>query len=129
MDGGPCDAETVGVLACDADLHRVLMSGRSAVLDYGRAVRTVPTDLWNAVLVRDGHCRHPGCDRPPDWCEAHHVIPFPHGPTAIDNLVLLCSRHHHLVHRPDWHGKLRPDGEYEVTDAHGRVWVSRPGGW
>ncbi|MHB8466281.1 MAG: HNH endonuclease signature motif containing protein [Acidimicrobiales bacterium] len=41
----------------------------------------------------------PGCDRPPGWCQAHHIIWWTKdGPTDLDNLALLCSHHHHLVH-------------------------------
>jgi hypothetical protein len=52
-----------------------------------------------AVIVRDRHCRFPGCDRPPSWCDAHHVRHWDKGgPTALHNLVLLCRRHHRLIH-------------------------------
>ena len=50
------------------------------------------------------------------------------GPTRLDNLVLLCRRHHTLIHRPGWSDKLLPDGTYEVTDPRGRVWQTRPSG-
>ena len=43
-----------------------------------------------------------------------------------DNLVLLCSRHHHVLHQPGWHAKLRPDGTFEVTDPEGRVRGTAP---
>ncbi|HUC14479.1 MAG TPA: HNH endonuclease signature motif containing protein [Acidimicrobiales bacterium] len=42
--------------------------------------------------MRDRHCRHPGCDLPPPWCDAHHVVHFSKGgPTRLDNLVLGCT--------------------------------------
>ena len=45
----------------------------------------------------------PGCDRPSEWCQAHHLIPFEHGgSTDLANLCLLCSHHHHLVHEGGW---------------------------
>ncbi len=48
--------------------------------------------------------RWPGCEIPPGWCEAHHVKYWQHGgETSYENGVLLCSRHHHFLHRhPDW---------------------------
>lgn len=126
LDDLPLDAATVDRLRCDATLHRVI-TARSAVLDYGTAVRSVPAPLWAAVLVRDRQCRFPGCDRGAGWCEAHHVVPAARGgPTRLDNLVLLCTRHHHLCHRSGWQAKLRPDGHLHVTTPAGRVLTSEP---
>jgi hypothetical protein len=48
------------------------------------------------------------------------------GLTELANLVLLCSRHHHVLHQPGWHAKLRPDGELEVTDRAGTVRATSP---
>ena len=105
----------------------MLVRGRSAILDYGRATRAVPPPLWTVVVLRDQRCRFRGCDRPGTWCEAHHVIPWEKGGTTEPgNLVLLCSRHHHVVHRPGWHARLGPDGTFEVTDPHGRILATRP---
>jgi len=106
---------------------RVVMAGRSAVLDYGMATRTIPTPLWNALVIRDESCRFPGCDRPPNWCEGHHVVWVTRGgPTELANLVLVCARHHHLLHRPGWHAKLLPDGLLEVTAPDGEVRCTSP---
>lgn len=127
VDGLGLDHPTTERYLCDAALHRVVMEGRSAILDYGATSRTIPAPLWNALVVRDEHCRFPGCDRPASWCEAHHVRHWLHGgPTAIDNLVLLCHRHHHRLHQPGWHAKLRPDAHLEVTDPRGRVRTTAP---
>jgi hypothetical protein len=129
LDGTVLDAATLHRLACDAGVHRVVMAGRSTILDYGSTTRTAPANLWAAVVARDRHCRFPGCDRPPQWCEAHHLVSWEHGgTTAIGNLALLCSRHHHVVHAPGWHAKLLPDGTVEVTDPDGRVHATRPPG-
>ncbi len=125
LDGSILDAATLQRLLCDAGVHRVVTDGRSSVLDYGTTTRTVPANLYNALVVRDRHCRIPGCDRPPDWCEAHHLRWVTHGgPTALDNLALVCSRHHHLLHTPGWDAKLRPDATLEVTDPQGRTRTS-----
>ncbi len=126
-DGTGLDRGSVERLLCDAALHRVLTQGRSTILDYGSATRTIPAPLYNALVVRDRHCRFPGCDRPAAWCEGHHVRPWLHGgPTQILNLVLLCSRHHHLLHHPHWHAKLLPDATLEVTNPHGHVRTTTP---
>ena len=127
VDGSVLDPATLGRLACDAGIHRVVTDGRSAILDYGTTTRTVPAPLFNALVIRDRHCRYPGCDRPPDWTEAHHVRWVTRGgATALDNLVLLCTRHHHLLHAPGWHAKLLPDNTLEITDPQGRTHTSTP---
>jgi hypothetical protein len=126
-DGTHLDRATLDRLLCDAALHRVLTAGRSTILDYGTATRTIPAPLFNALVVRDSRCRFPGCDRPAHWCDGHHVRPWAYGgPTRLTNLVLLCSRHHHLLHQRDWHAKLLPDATLEVTDPRGRVRSSSP---
>ncbi len=122
----PVDGITAGRLLCDSVLHRVLTRGRSAIVDYGHGTRTIAAATWNVLLVRDRHCRFPGCDRLAEWCEAHHVQAWQDGgPTCPSNLVLTCSRHHHLLHTPGWHARLLPDATFEVTDPRDRVRVTR----
>jgi hypothetical protein len=127
VNGTPLPARTTEWLSCDSELHRIVMSGRSTVLDYGSAVRTISQALWAALVVRDRHCRHPGCDRPPPWCDAHHVVHFAKGgPTRLDNLVLGCSRHHHLWHDQGWQLSLARDGTLTLVSPHGLVLTSSP---
>jgi hypothetical protein len=129
IDGTILDAPTVQRLFCDTGVHRVITNGRSSILDYGTTTRTVPANLFNALVIRDRHCRFPGCDRPPDWTEAHHVRwVLDGGTTALDNLVLQCSRHHHLLHSPGWHAKLLPDATLIVTTPDGRTLEGQPPG-
>jgi hypothetical protein len=129
VDGGFVDGATVRRLLCDASVHRVVVEGRSTILDYGTSTRTVPPHLWAALVLRDRHCRHAGCDRPSEWCEAHHVVPvLEGGPTSLDNLVLKCTRHHHIGHLPGWEEKLLPGGKLVVTDPVGRTRTTRPPG-
>lgn len=98
---GPVHPEIARRWACDASVSRVVTRGRSEPLDVGRRTPVVPNPMRRAVIVRDRHCRFPGCDRPPPWCDAHHVIHWADGGmTALQNLVLLCRRHHRLVHEP-----------------------------
>jgi Domain of unknown function (DUF222) len=101
---GPIHPETARRLACDAAISRVIVCGRSEPLDVGRKTPIVPAPMRRALIVRDQHCRFPACDRPPPWCDAHHVRHWVNGgPTALSNLVLMCRRHHRLVHE----GKFR----------------------
>jgi hypothetical protein len=98
-DVGRIDGETARQLACDANVSRVITDAASQPLDVGRKAKVVPPALRRAVAVRDGGCAFPGCDRPSSWCDAHHVDHWADGgTTSIDNLVLLCRRHHRLVH-------------------------------
>jgi hypothetical protein len=119
----------LGVLACDAAWHR-LVHDRGAVLHYGRAARDWPVDLANAIATRDAGCRWPGCAAPASWCDIHHVQPWEAGgATDIDNGVLLCRRHHQLLHaRRGWQLELLPDGTVELTHPTGRTQRSQPKG-
>ncbi len=97
---GPIAVAALRRLACDASVVRVVMAGRSQPLDVGRRTPVVPPAIRRALIVRDGGCRFPGCERPHSWCDAHHVVHWADGgPTAISNLVLLCRRHHRAIHQ------------------------------
>lgn len=128
-DGTPASPATVKRTLCDAEVNRVVVTGGSTIIDYGTTVRLFSDAQFQALALRDQHCRWPGCDRPPWWCEAHHVIPFEAGgPTDLANGVLLCTRHHHLGHQPGWTQKLEPDGTFHVTAPDGRTWTTTPPG-
>jgi hypothetical protein len=127
-DGGPVDAATAGALTCDSVLSRVMAAG-STILDFGRTTRVISPALWNALLLRDRHCRFDRCEVPGSRCDAHHVIPWEHGgETSLTNLTLECRGHHRTLHKPGWSAKLLPDGTFEVTDPTGRTRTSRPPG-
>lgn len=98
-DGPVVTPETARRIACDSSVSRVITRGESEVLDVDRATRTVPAAIRKALIIRDRHCRFSGCDRPHRWCDAHHVEHWADdGPTSLDNLILLCRRHHRTVH-------------------------------
>ena len=86
----------------------VSIGGGWLPLAVGRASRTVTTAQLKALRVRDGGCVHPGCTRTAAFCHAHHVRHWADGgPTAVDNMVLLCRHHHRTLHSGDW--SLVPD--------------------
>jgi hypothetical protein len=96
--GVPLTAATIRQLACDASLHPIFTRG-SELLDIGRRTRIVPAALRRALVARDGGCRFPGCDRAASWCDAHHIRFWTDGgSTSLPNLLLLCRRHHRLLH-------------------------------
>jgi hypothetical protein len=68
-DGTVLSYATITRLLCDCAIHRVVTKGGSAILDYGRTTQTIPAALFNALVVRDRHCRFPGCDRPASWAD------------------------------------------------------------
>lgn len=89
-------------------------------LAYGRSMRIVPGALRQVVALRDQHCVVPGCDVPAHRCEVHHVQPWAlGGATDIDNLALLCVRHHRSVESGKW--QLRPR---TPQDSPGGYWVA-----
>jgi hypothetical protein len=103
--------ETVRRLACDAAVSRIITRGGSEPLDVGRRTRTIPPAIRRAVVIRDRHCAFPGCDRPPQWCDVHHIRHWARGgETCVANLALLCRRHHRLVHEGRWELTMGVDG-------------------
>ena len=107
----PVGIETLRRLACDSGITRVLFDKESAVVEVGRAKRTVTPHQRRAVEARDGGCVWPRCSRAARWCAAHHVVHWARGGrTNLDNLVLLCHRHHVMVHEHGWQLVRTDDG-------------------
>jgi hypothetical protein len=101
---------------------RVVMAAGSEPLDVGRRTAVVSPALRRAVVLRDHHCRFPGCDRPPAWCDAHHVRHWADGgSTSLENLLLLCRRHHRLVHARRGFDVQIVDGEPTFRRPDGSV--------
>ncbi len=105
--GKPCELDETGVitaeaarrLACDSSISRIITQGASEPLDVGRRTRTISSALRRALVVRDGGCVIQGCDRPPRWCDAHHIQHWVDGgETSLANTELLCRRHHTMEH-------------------------------
>jgi hypothetical protein len=147
--GGPVFTETGGRapralvrrLACHSAVTRIVFGPDGAVLDVGRAQRTVTGQMRRAVIARDQHCVWPQCDQPPSRCEVHHAIAHwaDGGNTSVTNSALLCWHHHQLVDTKDitmhWTGKTPADTTtsalletgWAFTDAHGhRIQLPEP---
>lgn len=87
-------------LHCNDNVQYLVTGDGGEPLELGRKRRHFSPHQRKALIVRDRHCRAPGCAAPPDWCEAHHVVPWADGgPTDLDHGILLCNFHHHEVHR------------------------------
>src|SRR2546428_732119 len=99
----PISSTSVQRMACDCSVTRVLLSQESMTIDVGRSKRVISNSLRKVLKIRDGHCRLPGCERPASWCDGHHLVHWIHGgETNLGNLVLLCRRHHRMVHEGGW---------------------------
>jgi hypothetical protein len=102
----PIPAETARRLACDAAITPIIDG------EADRTSRVVPGATRRALIARDKGCRFPGCDCPPAWTDAHHVKHWADGgTTTLENLILLCRRHHRLVHEEGWTLELALDRE------------------
>ena len=96
--GEQLSATAVRRLACDAVVIPAVLGGRGEVLNVGRTQRLVTAAIWKALVLRDEHCRFPGCRRLPIACDAHHLVPWSEGGvTSLDNLVLLRLSHESRV--------------------------------
>jgi len=89
----------------------------SLPLDLGRSTDTVPPTMRRAVIVRDKHCRFPGCIQPPPYCQVHHLIPVARGgPTSLENCCLVCLFHHQIaIHKWGWQLDMHADGTTTAT--------------
>ncbi len=100
---GPVAAATIRKIACDADIIPALLGTHGELLDLGRKTRLFTPAQRQALTARDQGCTFPNCTMPAPWCEAHHITYWSHGgPTNTDNGALLCSGHHHLIHKEQW---------------------------
>lgn len=120
------DGATIERLSCDCLLTRV-MRASSVDVELSHATVEIPMKLRRAVIARDAHCRYGGCGRPAAWCDVHHVYERGHGGEhRLGNLVLLCGRHHHRIHRLKLRVELDPDGTFRVFEANKNVRCTRP---
>jgi hypothetical protein len=95
----PISVATVQELICDAGMRRALVGDNDQPLALGELERYFTTHQRRALGIRDGGCVWPHCTAPPSWCHAHHVLEWEHGgQTDINNGVLLCPAHHHMLH-------------------------------
>ncbi|HSJ59802.1 MAG TPA: DUF222 domain-containing protein [Jiangellaceae bacterium] len=119
--GGLISPSTARRIACCAGIQRVVLDPNGAVLDVGREFRTATPAQFAALNARDGGCAFPGCTRPASWCIAHHIEHWADGgETNLDNLVLLCTHHHTVVHHHGWDVQLGPD---RLPDFFPPPWV------
>jgi hypothetical protein len=94
---------TVERHACDGGYLPVLFTDNGQSLNVGQTQRFHTTRQRTAIAARDGGCLAPDCERPPSWCEVHHINPYSTGgDTSVSDGVLLCRYHHLLTHNNNW---------------------------
>jgi hypothetical protein len=102
LDSGErLSATAVRIMCCDALLLPAVLGTAGQPLDLGRERRLFTGPIRRALVLRDGGCAFPACDRPPRWCQGHHILGWHEGGTTnLSNAVLLCGYHHRLLHQP-----------------------------
>jgi hypothetical protein len=103
----PVPASTIAQLRCTSPTVTTVFGDRGEILHHGKTRRLFTPAQNRALAARDGGCIWPSCERPPSWCETHHVNEWvsddhPPGRTDIDNGVLLCHFHHSHLHKSSW---------------------------
>ena len=108
----PVSSRTARRMACDSTVARVVLGQESLVIDVGRSRRVVDGALRKALALRDKHCQWPACERPASWCDGHHLAHWiDGGETNLENCLLLCKRHHRMVHEGGWQLVKTDEGE------------------
>jgi hypothetical protein len=104
-------------IGCGALFERVLLAPNGAVLSLGRSVRLATPAQRRALALRDRGCVIPGCSRPANQTDAHHVTSWVSGGvTDVDEMVLACGPHHSAIHA----------GIYRIVMRDGVPWVAMP---
>jgi hypothetical protein len=114
LGGGSVLPATVQRLRCGSWISRVVMDTNGEILDLGRTARLFSAAQQRAIKIRDGGCALECCDRPPEWCDAHHLDPYGPptlGETNLDNGLAMCRPHHTLVHK-GWTPVQDEDGRW-----------------
>jgi Domain of unknown function (DUF222)/HNH endonuclease len=94
-------------LADEAAISLLVRDATGVVLRHGRTKRIATRSQTLALIARDRGCSFPGCDKPPEWCQRHHIVAWADGGrTDLDNLTLLCHNHHRNFDAAGWSCQL-----------------------
>jgi len=123
---------TIERYACTTGVVPILFNNNGDVINHGHEQRLYGGPQKLDLAARDGGCTFGYCDRPPSWCEAHHIDHWArdHGKTNLDRGLLLCRHHHMLVHNNGWDIE-RVEGQTvfippETVDPHRTPIPARP---
>ncbi|TDX81610.1 HNH endonuclease [Rathayibacter sp. PhB151] len=138
LDDAPADLDGYGPVPADvarelirtaASFTRVLTDqDTGAVVSVGRTWRVPPAQMRLHLQLRDQTCRFPGCTRTASTAEADHTLEWRNGgETSLENLVMLCTSHHHVRHGEQWsYDRIDDHGTIEWTSPTGRRISNRP---
>jgi hypothetical protein len=119
-------SQTVRRLLCNGRVQTVVEDGDGRVLGLGRMSRDPAPWMIRQVRYRDRECRFPGCGAK-RFTEAHHIVWWRHGGrTDLDNLLLICSFHHRLVHEDGWSVERERDGSVRWRRPNGARYQAGP---
>jgi Domain of unknown function (DUF222) len=121
IDGqtAPVSLQTAERLLCGGEIHAIGFDDHGHFIEHGSDARLYSRKQRGILAAKFGGCMDPDCDRPPSWCEAHHILHWnrDRGRTLIINGILLCKYHHLFYHNRG----------YEITcDSDGRYWKVPP---
>jgi hypothetical protein len=104
--------DTVERLGCADGFVPIAFSDDGQGMNVGITQRFHTTRQRIPIAARDGGCLMLDCERPPSWCEVHHIVEWQHGgETSVQDGVLLCRYHHHWMHNQGWR-IIREDSDY-----------------
>ena len=123
-NGDPVAPAAVSRMICNARITAVFVDADRVPLAAGRTIRHANRAQRRALRAMYRTCGFGDCDVTFDRCEIHHIIPWEQGgPTDLDNMVPLCSRHHHVVHEDHWTLELAPDRTLTVRQPDGTIFA------
>jgi uncharacterized protein DUF222/HNH endonuclease len=126
-DGPVIGGTTVQRLLCNARIQAVVERPDGGVVGLGRLSREPSGWMMRQLRHRDGGCRFPGCDAR-RFTQAHHIEWWSKGgPTELENLVLICSFHHKLVHEHGWSIERAEGGDLVWHRPSGARYRAGPG--
>jgi hypothetical protein len=110
----PVSLQTVERLLCEGEAQTIGFDSFGHFIENGSDARLYSRKQREILAAKFGGCMDPDCDRPPSWCEAHHILHWKrdHGKTLIANGILLCKYHHLLYHNRGYEIRCDRDGRY-----------------
>ncbi|MCY0904059.1 HNH endonuclease signature motif containing protein [Arthrobacter sp. H14-L1] len=125
---GPMPIETALDLAKDEPAwYRMLTDPVTNIpAKQDRNLYKIPQKTRTWLQIRDGTCRFPGCTRQARFTDTDHTIPWPNGPSHIENLACLCKRHHKLKHKMGWKVSQTGNGILTWTAPSHQTYTTHP---